>query len=86
MANLNTVLIKTVRITGWLLVPLVVLYLISGYVLGQHLDPPSWMDVERASYLHGNMDVPLIALLIGHVVPSVHLAVGRWTRKRANQR
>ena len=85
MANITKVLIKTVRVTGWLLVPLTVLYLLSGYVLGAHLDPPSWMSIERASYLHSNMDVPFIVLLVGHVVPSVYLAVGRWTRKRAKR-
>jgi cytochrome b subunit of formate dehydrogenase len=84
MANVNTVLIKTVRVTGWLLLPLIVLYLVSGYVWGARVEEPSWMRLETAAKLHSNMDIPLIILLIGHIVPSVYLAVGRWTRKRTN--
>ena len=86
MAKVTAVLIQTVRITGWLQVPLLALYIVSGYVWASTGDPPSWMSIERAEAIHRNMDVPLFVLLGGHVVPSVYLALGRLSRRRPRKR
>jgi len=61
-----------------------ILYLWTGYVLGGEAEPGRWMDLQRALWLHRNMDVPLIVLLALHTVPALYLAVLRrgWKRQK----
>ena len=82
MATVNVILIKAVRLTGWPLLVLIPLYLLTGYVLGGQWNVGEWMNMERALYLHRNLDVLLIVLFLAHSVPAVWVAVGRWTRRR----
>jgi len=78
MARLNTVLTKTVRITGWPLLVLMVVYLVTGYVLCGQVRPGRWLTVERALEIHRLFVVPLVVLLAAHSLPAMYLAAVRW--------
>lgn len=78
MAKWNVVCVRTVRITAWPLLALMILYLITGYVLCGQTALGRWMAVETALSVHRAFDVPLVSLLAAHSLPAVYLALVRW--------
>jgi len=84
VARLNIVLIKTVRVTSWPLLGLMVLYLVTGYALCGQTAIGRWMSVDTALMVHKLFDWPLVTLFVGHSLPAVYLAFVRWgwIRKR----
>ena len=78
MAKLNVVCLKTVRITAWPLLALMILYLITGYVLCGQTTLGRWIAVETALSVHKVFDVPLVALFVAHSLPAIYLAFVRW--------
>jgi len=82
--NVSFYLVKVVRISGWALLLLALAYMASGYALCGQFGFDRWISLRRAAWLHANLDLPFIALLLIHVVPAGYLAVRRrtWARKR----
>jgi cytochrome b subunit of formate dehydrogenase len=78
VANLNTVLLKTVRITSWPLLVLMVLYLVTGYTLCGQPVIGDLMSVDKALAVHRFFDIPLVILFLGHSLPGVYLEFVRW--------
>jgi cytochrome b subunit of formate dehydrogenase len=78
MAKLNVVCLKTVRITAWPLLALMILYLITGYVLCGQTTLSRWIAVETAVNVHKAFDVPLVVLFVAHSLPAIYLAFWRW--------
>jgi len=78
MAKLNVVCVRTVRITAWPLLALMILYLITGYVLCGQTTLGRWIAVETALSVHKVFDVPLVALFVAHSLPAIYLAFVRW--------
>ncbi len=78
MANLNTILLKTVRITSWPLLVLMVLYLVTGYTLCGTPVIGDLMSVDTALAVHRFFDWPLLILFLGHSLPGVCLEFVRW--------
>ena len=72
--------VKAVRISGWCLLVLMVLYIVSGYALSGTLGFDRLMDVRTAEALHlyVYLDWPLVGLLVVHVAGVTYLSMRRW--------
>ena len=78
MVRVNSVLLAIVRVTGWPLMALMVLYLLTGYALcGQH-GLGGLMGVQQALAIHRFFAIPLVAVFLAHSLPSIYLAFWRW--------
>jgi hypothetical protein len=78
MTKLNMVSLKIVRWSGWLLLPLVMLFLLSGYIMDGRYGFSKLLDEKSALTFHRMLHLPLIVLVVAHVVPAVYLAFQRW--------
>ena len=78
MANFNWVMVKTVRISGWPLLVLMIVYLVTGFALCGQISVGRWMRLEQALWIHRLFDVPLVVLFVAHSLPAVYLAFVRW--------
>ena len=75
---MNTILIKTVRWSGWPLFPLVLLFLFSGYIMDGRFGLSRLLDEKAALTLHRMLHLPLIVLVFVHTLPATYLALQRW--------
>jgi Ni,Fe-hydrogenase I cytochrome b subunit len=78
MNTLTFICLKLVRWTGWLLLPLVLAFLTTGYAMSGRYGLSALTDEQTALTLHKLMHLPLGILLLVHVLPSVYLAFLRW--------
>ena len=78
MTKLNIVSIKIMRWSGWLLLPLVMLFLLTGYIMDGRYGFSKLLDEKSALTFHRMLHLPLIILVVAHVVPAVYLAMQRW--------
>jgi len=78
MSKLNLILLKTVRWSGWPLLPVVLVFLLSGYIMSGRYGFGNLLDEKTALTIHKLIHLPLIILLVAHTVPAVYLALQRW--------
>jgi hypothetical protein len=78
MNRLNLVCLKCVRWSGWLLLPLTAGFLLTGYAISGRYGMGALLQEQPALALHKLLHVPLLALVLGHVVPAAYLAMVRW--------
>jgi hypothetical protein len=78
MIKLNMVSIKIMRWSGWLLLPLVMAFLLTGYIMDGRYGFSKLLDEKSALTFHRMLHLPLIVLVVAHVVPAVYLAFQRW--------
>jgi hypothetical protein len=78
MNKLNIISIKIMRWSGWLLLPLVMLFLLTGYIMDGRYGFSKLLDEKSALTFHRMLHVPLIVLVVAHVAPAVYLAFQRW--------
>ena len=78
MNKLNFILLKAVRWSGWPLLPLVLLFLLTGYIMDGRYGFSQLLDEKSALTLHRMLHLPLIVLVLVHSVPAVYLALQRW--------
>lgn len=78
MNTLTFLCLKVVRWTGWLLLPVVLAFLATGYAMSGRYGLNVLADEKTALTLHKLMHLPLALLVVAHVVPSVYLALLRW--------
>jgi len=71
-------LIKTTRLTGWLLLPLMLLYICTGFVLCGKYGFGRLMTIQSALMIHRIFDLPLVSLFGAHAAISVYLSFRRW--------
>ena len=79
MSKLNLILLKTVRWSGWPLLPVVLVFLLSGYIMSGRYGFGNLLDEKTALTIHKMIHLPLIILLVAHTVPAVYLALQRWS-------
>jgi hypothetical protein len=78
MNKLNLVSLKMMLWSGWLLLPLVMLFLLTGYIMDGRHGFGKLLDEKSALTFHRMLHLPLIVLVVAHVVPAVYLAFQRW--------
>ena len=79
MRNPHYYLLKLARLSGWLLLPLMVIYIGTGFALCgmfgiQPLDGPA----ETALAIHQVFDWPLVVLFVLHATITTYFAMRRW--------
>ncbi len=75
---MNYLFIKTVRWTGWPLLPLVLCFLVTGYIMDGRHGFGMLMDEKTALTYHRMLHVPLIILVLVHSLAAAYLAMQRW--------
>jgi hypothetical protein len=78
MSKLNIVLLKIVRWSGWPLLPVVLLFLFTGYVMDGRYGFGRFLDERCALTFHRMLHWPLIILVLVHSLPAMYLALQRW--------
>ncbi len=78
MNKLNYILLKTVRWSGWPLLPLVLLFLLTGYIMDGRYGLSRLLDEKSALTFHRMLHIPLIVLVLAHSLPAAYLAIQRW--------
>ncbi len=86
--NIHYYLIKTARISGWLLLPLMVLYMVTGFAICGEYDVNHWIASrtslksqqvsEIAVEIHKIFEWPLVGLFLLHCVITIYFALRRW--------
>jgi thiosulfate reductase cytochrome b subunit len=71
-------LLKLTRLSGWLLLPLMLLYIGTGFALCGKLGFGEWMDVRTALAVHQVFDWPLVAVFLLHATLASYFAMRRW--------
>ena len=85
MNKLNFIMLKMVRWSGWPLLPLILLFLLTGYIMDGRYGLSRVLDEKSALTFHRMLHLPLIVLVLAHSVPAVYLAMQRWGWIRAAQ-
>lgn len=78
MTKRNVLLLKLVRWSGWPLLPLILLFLFTGYTMDGRYGLGRVLDEKAALTCHRMLHLPLIILVLVHSVPAVYLAMQRW--------
>jgi hypothetical protein len=76
--TLHYYLLKLARLSGWLLLPLVIIYIGTGFALCGKLGLSKWMDLRTALAIHQIFDWPLVALFLVHAAITSYFAMRRW--------
>jgi succinate dehydrogenase/fumarate reductase cytochrome b subunit len=76
--NLHFYLIKLARLSGWLMLPVMLLYIGTGFVLCGKLGFENLLDTRTALVIHQIFDWPLVAVFLVHVTITVYCAMRRW--------
>jgi hypothetical protein len=78
MSRLNRVCLKLVRWSGWALLPVVVLFLLTGYIMDGRYGLSRLLDEKTALTFHRMLHLPLMIVVLAHSLPAVYLAIQRW--------
>jgi hypothetical protein len=78
MTRFNSLSLKLVRWSGWLLLPVVFLFLLTGYIMDGRYGLSRLLDEKAALTFHRMLHVPLMILVLAHSVPALYLALQRW--------
>ena len=84
--SVNFYLVKIVRISSWILLALMLIYLTTGFALCGKFGLSGLIDSRQAMTLHKILDVPLLVVFLTHVIPSTYLAFKRWRGKFKRRR
>ena len=78
MTKLSFVLLRVVRWSGWPLLPVVLLFLLTGYTIDGRYGLGALWDEKSALAFHRMLHLPLIILVLVHSLAAVYLALQRW--------
>jgi hypothetical protein len=78
MIKLNSLCLKLVRWSGWALLPIILLFLLTGYIMDGRYGMSRLLDEKTALTFHRMLHLPLIILVVAHSAPAVYLAFQRW--------
>jgi len=76
--SVNFYLIKTVRISGWVLFFIMVLFIVTGFALCGKFGFSNLIDKREAEIIHKAFDLPLIFFFLVHSLIGIYLALRRW--------
>ncbi len=72
--NVNRYLFKINRISAWMLLVFMIIFLASGYAWTERIIMP----VQLARWMHTQLDIYLVVLLLIHVLINTKFALKRW--------
>jgi hypothetical protein len=78
MNKFNFILLKTVRWSGWPMLPLLVLFLLTGYIMDGRYGLSRLLDEKSALTFNRMLHIPLMVLVLAHSLPAAYLAMQRW--------
>ncbi|MGA2797551.1 MAG: hypothetical protein ABSE63_08245 [Thermoguttaceae bacterium] len=76
--NIHYYLLKTARLSAWLLLLLMLLYILTGFALCGELGMNRWMDSQTALSIHKIFEWPLVALFLIHASITIYFSFRRW--------
>jgi cytochrome b subunit of formate dehydrogenase len=84
--KVNYYLLRINRCVVWVLLVLMILFIVTGYGMTRPLLIDSWtrglIDYRVAHTLHVNLDMPLFALFLVHILIEVWFTALRWGVQR----
>jgi len=72
--NLDKTLYKSVKISGWLLLLMLIVYFVSGYALVKEYGFDRLMSHKNAWKWHSMLALPFLTVLLLHIFPSFYFA------------
>ena len=76
--TVNYYLIKIVRLSGWILLPFVLLYIGTGLTVCGKFGRVSRDWIKASEILHKTFVWPLVVIFLAHSIIAVYLAMRRW--------
>ena len=76
--SVNFYLIRTVRISGWILFFIMILFITTGFALCGKFGFSEVISTQKALTIHKIFDLPLILLFLVHSLIGIYLAFRRW--------
>ncbi len=76
--NLHYYLIKTARISGWLLIPLMLLFIVTGFAMRGEFGCDNLLAEEEAKIVHQDFRWALLVVLVIHISITIYFALRRW--------
>jgi hypothetical protein len=76
--RLNYYLLKLARLSGWLLLPLVLTYLVTGFRMCNHFGLHHLIDRKTATEIHRLFEWPLVSVFLLHASTTIYFALRRW--------
>ena len=76
--NVHYYLIKLARISGWLLLPLMLLYIVTGLAIPGYFELDELIEPNAARLVHQDWSWPLIGVFLVHSLATIYLALRRW--------
>ena len=71
-------LVKVMRASGWLLLVLVLLYILTGFALCGEYGFNRIIDYQAALNVHKWFEWPLMAIFLAHASVTIYFALRRW--------
>ena len=71
-------LLKTARISGWILLVLTSIVIVTGFSLCGLYGVEKWINTRQALTIHQIFDLPLVFVFLVHSAASAYLAFMRW--------
>lgn len=76
--NIHYYLTKTARISGWLLLPLMLLYIVTGLAMRGEFEFGRLIEPNQAKLIHRDFRWPLVAVFLLHSSITIYFALRRW--------
>jgi hypothetical protein len=72
--KVGRILVKVNRISAWLLLILMIIFIVSGYAWWNRV----LLSLQLARYLHTELDLLLVFFFLVHVLISARFTLARW--------
>jgi hypothetical protein len=76
--NFHYYLLKLARFSGWLLLPLMIIYILTGFRMRGELGLERLLDVWQAQVAHRLLAWPLVLVVSVHVATTAYFSLRRW--------
>jgi len=76
--NVHYYLIKAARISGWLLLMLMLVYLVTGFAMRGEFGLGHLLTADEAKVIHQDFRWPLVVAFLIHALTTIYFAMRRW--------
>jgi len=70
--------VKTVRVSGWALLVLMLVYISTGYAMKKEYGFDRLITQQIAEALHFELDELMVLVFLAHAAGAIYLALRRW--------